>query len=145
MRPRDIIRFVRKAIEVGINRNHDKVLEEDILQAEISYSEDALQDLVFELKDINPKYSEIPFEFLNSKSRLNYQEIANLITPHLDSSEDVDEAINLLVWFGFLGVALASDKTRYSYEIQYNIRKLNISSNTVFIIHPCFRAALECN
>jgi len=144
-RPREIIRFVRKAIEVAINRNHDRVLEGDILRAEIGYSEDALQDLVFELKDIDPKYSDVPYSFLDCQPRLSYEKVKSLILENIKDRKAVTSAIELLVWFGFLGVMVGEKKLLYSHEVGYRIRRLGITDSTEYVIHPAFRAALECS
>lgn len=45
MRPREVIRFVRECVNVAINRNRERVTEEDIQHAEMAYSEDALGTL----------------------------------------------------------------------------------------------------
>ena len=144
MRPREIIRFTRKALEVAINRNHDKVLEEDILYGELGYSEDSLQDLMFELKDINPKYQDILYNFFYCKPRLSYEEIKSLIEKDITDEDEIYKIVELLVWFGFLGVMVGSEETKYSHQVQYNIRKLNMDTKCIFEIHPAFRRGLEC-
>ena len=143
MRPREIIRFTRKALEVAINRNHDKVLEDDILYAEVGYSEDSLQDLMFELKDINLKYQDLLYSFFYCKSRLSYRDVEILIKKEIVEEEEVRKIIDILVWFGFLGVVV-NQETKFSYQVQYNIRKLNISDKSILEIHPAFRSGLEC-
>ena len=144
MRPREIIRFARKAIEAAINRNHERVLEEDIIYAEIRYSEDCIQDLMFELKDIKPKYQDILYNFFYCKPRLSYSDLESLIKKDVVEDSEVQKIIELLVWFGFLGVIIGSEETKYSYQVQYNIRKLIIDNQSFFEIHPCFRRGLEC-
>jgi Cdc6-like AAA superfamily ATPase len=55
MRPPDLISFLRQCVSVAINRGNSKVLEADILQAEKQYSEDQLQAVFDELRDINKR------------------------------------------------------------------------------------------
>jgi hypothetical protein len=55
--------------------------------------------------------------------------------------------IELLVWFGFLGV-LETDQedARFSYQEAYNVEKLLTAvrrGNAAFVIHPAFRTALS--
>ena len=54
MRPRDLLRFVRQCVNIAVNRGHGRVLEGDILTAEKIYSEDQLQEVSFELRDVSP-------------------------------------------------------------------------------------------
>jgi hypothetical protein len=50
MRPRDLLRFVHSAVDVAINRRHNRILEEDLVYAERTYSEDLLVETSFEIK-----------------------------------------------------------------------------------------------
>jgi hypothetical protein len=61
---------------------------------------------------------------------------------------EADEMINLLLWYGFLGVGAqhGADEPRYAYELRYDLRKLLFFSGggePLFVVHPMFRAALE--
>ena len=47
MRPRDVLSFVRKAIEVATNRGHERVTHDDLNAAEDEYSEDYVLSFEF--------------------------------------------------------------------------------------------------
>src|SRR5260370_22602836 len=68
MRPRELLRFVRDCINVAVNRRHEQVMEDDILHAERSYSDDALIDLSLELKDVRPDFANAPYTFIGADS-----------------------------------------------------------------------------
>jgi hypothetical protein len=53
MRPRDLLRLLKQSVNVAVNRGHSKVSERDMMQAEKTYSEDQLQEISFELRDIS--------------------------------------------------------------------------------------------
>jgi hypothetical protein len=99
---------------------------------------------MFELKDINPKYQDILYNFFDCKSRLTYKQVTSLIKKNGVDDDEIPKIIELLVWFGFLGVMIAYEKTKYSYQVQYNIRKLRLNPESLFEIHPTFTRALEC-
>ena len=64
MRPRDLIRLLRGCVNVAVNRGHEHVTEADILSAEGEYSEDQLQELSFELRQVYPEYGDMLYVFL---------------------------------------------------------------------------------
>jgi hypothetical protein len=147
LRPRDLLQFLQRAIEVAVNRGHTRATEDDILQAEHSYSEDLLLTTAFEIADTNATYRDLLYAFQGCPCVLTYVDVVERIRGAGVGEGDLDHAIEMLVWFGFLG-ATAGDPAdaKYSYEVRYNLRRLlhptHIGS-AVFAVHPGFRAALE--
>ena len=80
MRPRELLQFTRECINIAINRGHDKVLQDDILKAEETFSEDLLVDVNFELKDINPSYADVPYAFVGCKTVVSKQEVIDRLS-----------------------------------------------------------------
>ena len=148
MRPRDLLSFLRKAVEVSINRGHERVTQDDLKAAEEAYSEDMFLALSFELGDINPDYSEILFRFLKCPIRLTQQELYQMIEQGGLFSDELRKLVELLLWFGFLGVQAVSDEEpQFAYRVRYNIPKLvaPISAGSgTYVVHPAFRSALQC-
>ncbi len=143
MRPRDVLKFVQGAYEIAINRNHDKVSEEDIIQAEKTYSEDLLQNISFELADVFPGYPNITYEFIGCPQVLNYATVTTILTRAGIAPADVSIMLSVLIWFGFIGI-VKNGTPKYSYEVHYALPKLSIDEKSIFVIHPAFRKALEC-
>ena len=147
MRPRDLLKFVQRAVEVSLNRGHAKVSAEDILQAEQRYSEDMLLMIGFEIEDISPELEGSLFAFIGTASNLTRGDVEALLEVHGVPQEMLARAGELLVWFGFLGVAgAAPEDDRYAYQVQYNIPQLVEpvdAGRALFVIHPAFRTALR--
>ncbi len=140
MRPREVIRFVRDCLDVAVNRGHDKVTEGDVLYAEELFSEDALVDLTLELKDVSPKYSDVPYGFIGANAVLSAEEVAiRLLEVDVDENEH-EKVIELLLWFGFMGLNVAAEQERYSFEFQYNLKMMKAGVNRpyTYCIHPAF-------
>jgi hypothetical protein len=150
MRPRDILNFVRKSIQIAVSRGHTRVDENDITTAEAAYSEDMLNDLRYEMRDVFPHYPEILNEFLLQSRRLSGDDISLILLEAGVKNGDVDKVIDMLLWFAFLGVIRDEEET-YSYLCMYNLPKLKslISSNPgampIYVVHPAFRMALEAS
>jgi hypothetical protein len=145
MRPREVLRFARECIDVAVNRGHEKVTEPDILQALHSYSEDALVDISLELKDVSPKFADVPYAFISANSVLDKHQLEARLNEAGVFPEDFGKVIDLLLWFGFLGVYASADDERYSFQFQHDLKKLQAGLvDSPFCIHPAFRSALGC-
>lgn len=144
MRPRDVLKFVQFALEVAINRNHNRVTEEDLFQAEKLYSDDILQNLIYEIKDIYPNFPNLIYEFLECSEKLSTSSIKSILAKAGVSPDDFNKVLNMLLWFGFIGSFVKDGDTKYAYQVNYDLQRLNIQSDSTFVIHPAFRKSLEC-
>lgn len=147
MRPRDLLTFLHRAVEVAVNRRHAKVTADDILQAEKSYSEDMVLITAFEIGDTYPKFSDILYAFQGTHRTLSKLEVEDILKKVQIDGEDQIRATELLLWYGFLGTAgFTSDEDRYSYQVRYNLRHLLHpieKGEAKFVVHPGFRTALS--
>jgi hypothetical protein len=147
MRPRDLLAFVRRAVDVAVNRGHSRVTDDDILQAEDAYSNEMLKSLELELRDIRADISDSLYAFVGCKIRLAANEVRRMLGDTVEPS-GLDDAIRILVWFGFLGVTHTSiAEPRFAFESQYDLNKLLVPidrGNGYFVVHPAYRRALGC-
>ncbi len=146
MRPRDLLNFVQRAIEVALNRGNDKVTIEDIIQAEHSYSQDIFLATAFEIEDTHPNFADALYAFQGCSKLLSKEDVEDILGKGDVPREAMGKAIELLLWFGFIGVTLnETSEAKYSYQVRYNLRQLLAPINRnegIFSIHPCFQAAL---
>ncbi len=147
LRPRDILNFVRKCLQVAVSRRHSRVEEEDIRIAEQEFSEDMLNELVYEIRDVYPDYRDLPLIFIGCDSVLSREFIELLISELKLPTDKIDKIIDLLLWFSFIGVK-RGDEDHFSYLSNYNMLKLQKMireygpESNVYVIHPAFRSAL---
>jgi len=146
MRPREVLSFVRDCLDVAVNRGHEKVSAEDILQAQTAYSEDALQDISLELRDVNPDHPDVPYAFIGAPTVLSRNQVDALLRAGGVEPDHIQKMVDFLLWFGFLGIYVQPDEERYSYQFQHNLAKMQnqLKTNEGFCIHPAFRRALGC-
>jgi hypothetical protein len=143
MRPRDVLRLVRGCIDVAVNRGHEKVSQADIWHAEKIFSDDAFLDIRLELKDINPRYVDVPYAFIGSGATISRTDVEYLLLDANIEPEEHERVIELLLWFGFLGIYVSADMERYSYQFQYDLKKMQSGLRQfAYCIHPSFRASL---
>ena len=148
MRPRDLLKFLHRAVEFSVNRGHERISQEDFLSAERVFSDDMLKSISFELRDVSPAMADAVYYFIGCPIEMTLGEVHERFSLEGFEEGRIDEAINLLIWFGFLGVLLRpEDEAQYAHQIQYNLPKLLSmlrSDAGRAVIHPAFRRALGC-
>lgn len=146
MRPREVLRFCRNCVDVALSRGREKVFEADILQAEKQCSEDALVDLCFELEDVDQRYRNVPYAFIGADLPLIASDVNARLQQVGLSADEAARAIDLLLWFGFLGYVAGADEERFSHQYQHDLRKMRsgLISGCSHTVHPAFREALGC-
>jgi hypothetical protein len=144
MRPRDLLLFLHRAIEVALNRGHKLVTDDDIRQAEKTYSEDLLLATAFEITDIHREMRDVLFAFERSRPILSPDDLKGTLGRAGLKNGEAEKATDLLLWFAFLGVTSSQGDDRYSYIIHYiNRLKATVAQgNGRYVIHPGFRSAL---
>jgi hypothetical protein len=146
MRPREVIRFTRDCIDTAINRGHTAVNESDILHTERTYSNTALIEISMELKDVSSDYADVPYAFIGCCTVLPKADLENRLKKANVRPEKVGSVIDLLLWFGFLGIVVYPDEERYSYQFQHDLKRmLGGVAEYSYCIHPGFREALGCS
>jgi hypothetical protein len=107
-----------------------------------------LNELRFEIRDVYPRLKDPVMLFYNSKDLLSYDDIAILLMESGIEENQVDEVIDVLLWFSFLGIK-KDEEENYVYKFLYNtikqkglLRGINPSQN-VYCIHPAFRKSLK--
>lgn len=145
MRPRELLRFVRECIDVGLNRQRQKLTEDDMLQAEENYSSDALVDVCLEMKDVNAKFGDVPYAFIGSTTVLSKADATKRLEDVGIQQGEISYAIDILLWFGVIGIYLDDEEERFSYQYEHNSNMLTAGiSHYAYCIHPAFRIALGC-
>lgn len=147
MRPRDLLNFLRRATEVAINRGHETVLEEDMVAAEKTYSEDILHDMTFELRDTYPDFENLLYTFIDGPVRIGRDQAIDMVKAAEIPEAEPSKVLDILTWFGFLGTTpVGRDEAVYAYNARYNVEKLMApirAGRAEFIVHPAFRRALN--
>jgi len=145
MRPRDALLFVQRAQQVALNRSHSRITADDISQAELGYSEESLVQLGLEIEDTHTGMSDALFAFQGAQATLSRTVVEGTLKRGKVPDEDIPRAIDLLLWFGFLGVRVGASEPMYSHTVRFAMRRLThpIDAGTgSLVIHPAFRKAL---
>jgi len=148
LRPRDVLNFTRKCIQVAVSRGNTRVEQKDITKAEEEFSEDMLNELMYEMRDVFPDIPDVPLAFIGQERHLSLDELSLILIDAGALEDQVNSIIDKLLWFSFVGVMKDEDEF-YSYSYLYNIEKLkvhmrgNSSDAKCYVIHPAFNSALN--
>ncbi len=150
MRPRDIIQLCNACRDTARNNRHSRIEESDVHKAMALYSSWKLSDLQNEWSVNYPFLADL-FVLLSNASymltRANFESAVeqvkrDLLTryPSLGHVFSTDTLLSVLYSIGFLGVA-RHGRTCYSYS-QNSERQIQ-ANDLEFVLHPCFRNALQ--
>ena len=102
--------------------------------------------LSFELQQTAPELGDVVFAFQGVGFSLAPDALGTALTAAGLDDAARSRAIDLLLWYGFLGVHSGrSGSDVYSHQAAYNMRRLVQPLNTdvgSYVIHPMFRRAL---
>jgi hypothetical protein len=115
-RPRDIVYLVKSAVSFAVNRKHDRVEEKDILDAEDSYSQYALDSILVENGISIPQLEDVLDQFSGSPAILSHTLARQTVSRATIPIEKVDSAVEHLVRLSFLGVEIGVDSFAFSDE-----------------------------
>ena len=149
-RPRDVIYMVKTAINNAINRQHDKVLPEDLLDAREQYSEFVFRSVLAEDDPQRNKLQAILYEFAGATRTVTNSDIRQRMLSAKVKVGDSDWYIDLLCDIGFLGIPTKKG-FRYSREegersmLREISRRLATRSaiEETFEINPAFYQVLQ--
>jgi len=146
MRPRDLLLILQRTIETAINRGHVRADESDMNHAIKSTSDDLVLGIDNEITDSYREFRNILYSFEGADFILNESELRAIFSRANIDNDLHETLIDVLMWFGFLGVLLNDNTERYSYQIKFNTIRMKVllsENGKNFVIHPGFRSALN--
>lgn len=150
-RPRDIVYLVKSAVSFAVNRKHDRVEEKDILDAEVAYSQYALDSILVENGISIPQLEDVLDQFSGSSAILSHALARQTVSRAIIPIEKVNNAIEHLVRLSFLGVETESDSFVFSDESRELRRNIVLAqrycertgSDPRYLINRAFRTFLR--
>lgn len=146
-RPRFLIDLCERTLSVAINRGHRSVEATDVDEGLRQMSLYLVSDFGYEMRDIAGTPEDIFYTFIGAPSLLSLQELEVLLKPD-KLGLGVEDTIELLLWYGFLGVAERDGKPRFIYDYAYDFRRLeaersSISGEVVYVVNPAFLLGID--
>lgn len=149
MRPRSLLDLIGHCKGYALNLGHQRIEKDDILKGCKAFSNDLLSELDLEIRDVFPSADHLLYAFIASPTLLTRVELETALTSHGVASEMLEKVVNVLLWFGFLGLLWSDGTARYIYSFNYNMKVLEgthskmLSTGSVkYVINPAFAPAL---
>jgi hypothetical protein len=149
MRPRALLDFLSHSKAHAVNLRHSKILEEDFALGEQSYSTDLINQIDLEIQDVYPEAQESLYAFIEAPSLLDKSQLMHYLARLGLTAEKSEKLIELLLWYGFLGIFRHDGTMTYIYNVNYEMRKLvslrdqRGEADLVYCINPAFWAGLD--
>jgi hypothetical protein len=150
-RPRDLVFLVKAAVATAINRGHPRVEEVDLIDAQVQYSQYALESILVEGAAAVPSLETVLYEFAGSPSCLDEKALDRLFEEAHVEPESRDEVIDLLCALSFLGPEVANRDFRFANDPQEHKKNLVLARKLAketgrgltFMVNKPFWAFLE--
>ncbi|WP_434746288.1 P-loop ATPase, Sll1717 family [Candidatus Pantoea rara] len=150
MRPRFLLNLINHCKSFAINLNHDLIESSDIEKGTTAYSSDLLRDIGYELSDIYNESDGILYSFVSCPSELSEEDVLGKISSFGIDQDNAKRILDLLLWYGFLGIKINSDDPKFIYDFSYNKAlmdgiKKNSSHLITLVINQAFWPSLMIN
>jgi len=146
-RPRFLIELVERALSFAINRGHVVVQSEDVEDALDQMSRYLVSDFGYEVRDVSGVSEDLFYRFLGKSDVLMEGEVCEALSPYSESY-GVKQLVELLLWYGFLGVAGPNGETIFIYDLEYDFRRLAaerdlLKGEVLYVVNPAFLRGLK--
>lgn len=146
MRPRFLIDLCERMLSFAVNRGHLVVEEDDVNDAISQMSLYLVSDFGYEMRDIAGTPEDIFYHFIGVEGKLTTEELRNILS--FDQlGIGIDETIDLLLWYGFLGIVASNGKQTFIYDRAYDFRRLEAERRAAgtsvrYVVNPAFVSGL---
>jgi hypothetical protein len=152
MRPRSLLDLIGHCKGYALNLGHQRIEKDDIVKGCRAFSNDLLCELDLEIRDVFPSADHLLYAFIASPTMLTREQLDSTLLNHGIANETLTKVINVLLWFGFLGLIGTDGMARYIYSFNYNMKvldgthsKLLSTGNLRYVINSAFAPALGIN
>ena len=149
MRPRFLIQIIEFAIATAINRGHEKVVEEDCIDAVREHSYSILTDFAHEIRDVSGASEKVMDSLVGTTRYVTKAEVVERFEQaKVIDAKDSEKLFQYMLWYGVLGVVNQSNVECYVYDFNYNINRLVAEAETqkqepLYAFNPALHVALK--
>jgi Cdc6-like AAA superfamily ATPase len=146
-RPRFLIDLCERTLSFAINRGHKAVDEEDVEEGMRQMSLYLVSDFAYEMRDVAGTPEDLFYDFIGCSDLLTEVELSTILSTDT-LGLGVKETIDLLLWYGFLGIVSTNNEPIFIYDRAYDFRRLEAeraprSQDALYAINPAFLRGLR--
>ncbi|MDP9159605.1 MAG: hypothetical protein M3O09_05175 [Acidobacteriota bacterium] len=149
MRPRALIDFANHCRGFAVNLGHSKIEVEDIKKGLSAFSSDLVVEIGYEIRDVFPEAENVLYAFIDEPQTLPASTVVSLLQTGGIHPDLIAKIVNILLWYGVLGVKRVDGTVTYIYTVNYEmsilagiICKLE-GEGLVYIVNPAFVPGLQ--
>ena len=149
MRPRALLNLFTHCRSHAVNLGHSRIEREDIVKGEKAYSTDLVYEISLEMRDVLPEAEDVLYGFIESSAMISEKGLHDILGISDLPKEKFNDVIDLLLWFGVLGISREQGEVTFIHNVNYDMhmlkgiaRKLS-SRGLVYYVNPAFWAALD--
>lgn len=147
MRPRALLDLLNHCKSCAVNLGHVRIEAEDIRKGVPLYSTDLITDIGLEIRDVLPDAEDALYCLIDTSPRLSHAQLEAKFSHMAFAAERLNRLIELLLWYGVLGVVREDGEVDYIYSVNYDFRLLRarlarVSGEAMYEINPAFRPGL---
>jgi hypothetical protein len=146
-RPRILVDLCERALSFAIKCGRDRATIRDVEEGLRQMSLYLVSDFGYEMRDVagTPEY--IFYAFIGVKEVLTETEIGDILASQ-QIEMSLHEVIELLLWYGFLGICEPEGTPVFIYDRGYDFRRLlaessGIKGELLYAVNPAFLRGLE--
>jgi hypothetical protein len=149
MRPRALIDLANHCRGFAVNLAHSRIEVEDVRKGLLAFSSDLVVEIGYEIRDVLPEAENILYVFIDEPQTLPANTLRTLLQQGGILAATIPDLIDILLWFGVLGVRRIDGTVTYIYTVNYEmqilkgvIRKLE-AEGLVYVVNPAFVPGLQ--
>jgi hypothetical protein len=147
MRPRFLITIVENAIANAINRGHNLVGEQDIVDAVTQHSNYLVSDFGYEIRDVSGLNADVLYALIGMPGRVSKEDVVERLQKFGLPADQTDDAFELFQWYGLLGIEGLHGQARFIYDFDYSLKRLlaeaRLLPEPIYVINPALHVALS--
>jgi hypothetical protein len=149
MRPRALIDLANHCRGFAVNLRHTKIELEDIRKGFDAFSSDLVQEIGYEIRDVFPEAENVLYAFIDEPQAFPASSLATLLQGRGIPHDKVASVIEVLLWYGVLGIRRADGNVTYIYSVNYEIQILKgiiqklEADGVVYVVNPAFVPGLQ--
>lgn len=149
MRPRCLLDIINHCRSYAVNLGHTRIEQEDIQKGLSAYSTDLIFEISLEIRDVCPSAENILYEFIGSSRNTSSDALKETLKAYSLQAEQYQSIIDILLWYGVLGIVRLDGEVVYIHSVNYDInllkgiRKKLEATGVMYAINPAFWPGLE--
>jgi len=146
-RPRFLIDLCERTLSFAVNRGHSIVTADDVEEGMRQMSLYLVSDFGYEMRDVAGTPEDIFYSFIGSPELLTEGELEKMLASDR-LGIGLKETIDLLIWYGFLGIISKTGQALFIYDRAYDFRRLEAERDpdkqeVLYAINPAFTRGLR--